>query len=82
MKSEEIRGWIEKLGRDVYGLKWQESVYLADTILQHLHEEGVVIETGADLPSIFDVDESVISTLEYRKKLAGYALVEPLIEKE
>ena len=43
MKSEEIRKWIEELGRDVYGLKWQESVYLADTILQHLHEEGVRI---------------------------------------
>ena len=43
MKSEEICKWIEDLGQSAFNLNWNESVYLADTILRHLHEEGVRI---------------------------------------
>ena len=43
MKTEEIRRWIEELGQSAFKLNWNESVYLADTILQHLHDEGVRI---------------------------------------
>jgi len=68
-KQEEIRKWIEDLGQSAFNLNWNESVYLADTILQHLHEEGVVIKSGKELPSVFDANEDVMPALEYRKKL-------------
>ena len=44
--------------------------------------QGCVIKVVGELPSIFDSNENVISALEYKKKLAGYVAVEPLIEEK
>ena len=48
---------------------------------QWLDSQGVVIVAERELPSIFDIDEDVISALEYKKMLAGFVAFEPLIKE-
>ena len=90
-KQEEIRKEIEKLTENRFrppaesaGLQWDKNFnsMLSGDILNYLHSQGVVIQSDRELPSTFDVNENGISALEYKKKLAGCAFVEPLIKEE
>lgn len=53
----------------------------ADVILSYLHSKDVAIKVAESLPSAFDIDDEVISAIEYKKKLVGYSLTEPLIKE-
>ena len=52
-----------------------------EKVLRHLRSQDVVIRVDEPLPSAFDIDDNVISALEYKKKLAGYVAFVPLIEE-
>ena len=52
----------------------------ADSLLSYLDKEGAVLLVERELPSAFNINVDVISALEYKKKLAGWCAVEPLIE--
>jgi len=76
-KQEEIREHlIELFEQTTIG---EAPDKLADAVMWVLNEDGVVIQVDKELPSIFNVNEAVISALEYKKKLGGYVAVEPLI---
>ena len=49
-----------------------------DEIIEVLDSKGAVLLAEKEWPSIFNIDENVISALEYKKKLAGFVAVEPL----
>jgi len=49
----------------------------AGELLTRLHSVAV----KAELPSVFDANEDVISALEYGKKLTGYTAFESLIDE-
>jgi len=80
-KQEEIRQGTIEFWRDAgEKLTRARTTELTDIYLGWLAGKGVVIKVNGELPSIFDVNENVISALEYKKKLEDYVAVEPLIE--
>ena len=86
-KQEEIRKGIARIG--VGGINPLENARpnrhgyeVADDILAYLHSQGVVLQVEKPLPSIFNVNEDVLSAMEYRKLLDGCGFFEPLIKEE
>lgn len=80
-KQEEIRDTlITNITKAQKLMLNSEIVALADKILRNEDSQGVVIKVDKPLPDAFDINDDVMSALEYRKKLEGYSFFEPLIE--
>ena len=48
-------------------------------LFPYLDSVGIVQRVDSELPSIFNINEDVISALEYKKKLAGYVKTKSLM---
>ena len=53
---------------------------VADEYAQLLHSQGVVVKVERELPSMWNGKGEVKSALAYRKELASYEVVEPIME--
>uniref|UniRef100_A0A6H1ZEP6 Uncharacterized protein n=1 Tax=viral metagenome TaxID=1070528 RepID=A0A6H1ZEP6_9ZZZZ len=80
-RQEEIRDMVTSTIRD--GVSQDLPIgFITEIVLENLHNAGCVLKVEGELPSAFDIKEDVISVVEYKKKLAGYCLTEPLIGDE
>jgi len=77
-KQEEIEEWAFAFLRPMFGTDEDCLAYIHD-FFRGLAERGVVIKVKGELPSIFDINDDVISALEYKRKLDVYTAVESLI---
>jgi len=48
-KQEEIREDMEFIAEKGFGLDWNSSVYLIDTILEYQHSQGLKLPNGESL---------------------------------
>ena len=59
-----------------YGIEEDRRIDIAADVIKELQWVGVVMKLAPELPSIFDINDDVISALKYRKKLDGFVAVE------
>lgn len=54
---------------------------IVDCVLGTLNSEDVMIKDESKLPSVFDIDDNVISAMRFKRKLAESGYLEPLIKE-
>ena len=69
-KQDIIREGIGLISEKGFGLDWNSSVYLTDTIIEYLHDNDVVIKVDSPI---------VTATANTRVAFEGYSAYESLI---